>query len=74
MRPRSVRTLVARVSTARITAISFGIVALLGFALNDSGVTIPSMMAAVAEAVVVILVARVVFREPEPGPERSHDP
>jgi hypothetical protein len=79
VRPRSLRTLFARVSTARATAISFGIVALLGFALNDSGVTIPSMMAAVAEAVVVILLARVVFREsaPEPSPElqpeRSRD-
>ena len=64
VRPRSLRTLFARVSTARVTAIAFGIVALLGFALNDSGVTIPSMMAAVAEAVVVILLARVVFRDP----------
>jgi hypothetical protein len=68
VRPRSLRTLFARVSTARVTAIALGIVALLGFALNDSGITIPSMMAAVAEAVVVILLARVVFRAPSSDP------
>jgi hypothetical protein len=71
VRPRSLRTLYARVSTARVTAIALGIVALLGFALNDSGITIPSMMAAVAEAVVVILLARVVFREAQPGGSRD---
>ena len=61
VRPRSLRALFARVSTARVTAFALGIVALLGFALNDSGITIPSMMAAVFEATVVILLARVVF-------------
>jgi hypothetical protein len=71
VRPRSLRTVYARVSTARITAIAFGIVALLGFALNDSGITIPSMMAAVAEAVVVILLARIVLREPESASTRD---
>jgi hypothetical protein len=68
VRPRSLRTLFARVPTARVTAIALGIVALLGFALNDSGITIPSMMAAVTEAVVVILLARLVFRAAEPEP------
>jgi hypothetical protein len=62
VRPRSLRTVFARVSTARVTAIALGLVALLGFALNDSGITIPSMMAAVTEAVVVILLARLVYR------------
>jgi hypothetical protein len=84
VKPRSLRTLFARVSTARATAIALGVVAVLGFALNDSGITIPSMMAAVAEAVVVILLARVVFRESqseppsetqsEPQPELSREP
>ena len=68
VKPRSLRALSAQVSTARITAISLGIVAVLGFALNDSGITIPGMMAAVAEATVVILLARVVFAGPSsPG-------
>jgi glucan phosphoethanolaminetransferase (alkaline phosphatase superfamily) len=65
VRPRSLRTLFGRVSTARAMAFALGIVALLGFALNDSGVTIPSMMAAVAEATVVILLARMVLAESE---------
>ena len=65
VRPRSLRRLFARVDTARATAIALGVVALLGFALNDSGITIPGMMAAVAEAAVVILLARVVFAEPQ---------
>ncbi len=72
VRPRSLRTLFASVTTARITALSLVVVAVLGFALNDSGITIPGMMAAVAEATVVILLARVVFadgrREPGRGP------
>ena len=64
----------AGVDRARITAISLGIVAVLGFALNDSGITIPGMMAAVAEATVVILLARVVFARPSSpatSPERT---
>jgi hypothetical protein len=64
VRPRSLRTLFARVATARITALSLAVVAVLGFALNDSGITIPGMMAAVAEATVVILLARMVFVPP----------
>jgi hypothetical protein len=64
VRPRSLRTLFARVPTARVTAIALGVVALLGFALNDSGITIPGMMAAVAEATVVVLLVRVVFARP----------
>jgi Na+/citrate or Na+/malate symporter len=77
VRPRSLRTLFASVSTARVTALALGLVALLGFALNDSGITIPSMMAAVAEAAVVILLARVVFVQPSSEtaqPEESRDP
>jgi len=34
---------------------------MLGFALNDSGITIPGMMAAVFLAALVVLLARVVF-------------
>src|SRR6185312_1985108 len=67
VRPRSLRVLFARVPTARATAIALGVVALLGFALNDSGITIPGMMAAVIEATVVVLLARVVFPAPARG-------
>jgi hypothetical protein len=71
MRPRSLRTLFEQVPTARITAIALGIVALLGFALNDSGITIPGMMAAVTEATVVILLARVLYRAASPERPRA---
>ena len=72
VRPRSLRTLFAGAFRphAPLRA-ALGIVALLGFALNDSGVTIPSMMAAVAEATIVILLARVVFAQPPPRARRS---
>ena len=59
--PRSLDPLLDRVSTARATALSLAVVAVLGFALNDSGITIPSMMAAVFESALVVLLARVVF-------------
>ena len=51
------------VPTARATALSLAVVAVLGFALNDSGITIPSMMAAVFESALVVLLARIVFTE-----------
>ncbi len=59
--PRSLHPLVERVSTGRDTALALLVVAVLGFALNDSGITIPGMMAAVFESALVILLARVVF-------------
>ena len=34
-------------TTAEATALALAVVAVLGFALNDSGITIPGMMAAV---------------------------
>ena len=59
--PKSLGPLLARVSTARATALALAVVAVLGFALNDSGITIPGMMAAVFLAALVLLLARVVF-------------
>ena len=59
--PRSLQPLLAHVSTARVTALSLAVVAVLGFALNDSGITIPGMMAAVFESALVVLLARVVY-------------
>jgi hypothetical protein len=80
VRPRSLRALFAAIPTARVTAIALAVVAVLGFALNDSGITIPGMMAAVTEATVVILVARVLYRaatvehHDEPELEPALDP
>jgi hypothetical protein len=59
--PGSLHPLLERVSTARETALALLVVAVLGFALNDSGIAIPGMMAAVFESALVILLARVVF-------------
>ena len=59
--PRSLHPFLERVSTARDTALALLVVAVLGFALNDSGIAIPGMMAAVFESALVIVLARVVF-------------
>jgi hypothetical protein len=61
--PRSLGPLLARVTTARATALALAVVAVLGFALNDSGITIPGMMAAVMSTAVVVLLARLVFTD-----------
>ena len=59
--PKSLGPLLARVPTAGATTLALAVVAVLGFALNDSGITIPGMMAAVFLAALVVLLARVVF-------------
>jgi hypothetical protein len=59
--PRSMRPLLDRIPTAGPAALALAVVAVLGFALNDSGITIPGMMAAVFEGVLVFLLVRVVF-------------
>jgi hypothetical protein len=61
--PKSLAPLVARVTTAEATALALAVVAVLGFALNDSGITIPSMMAAVFLSALVIVLSRVVFSD-----------
>jgi hypothetical protein len=58
VRPRTLRAVVARIDTARATAYAIGLIALLGFALNDSGISIPGMMAAVFVASLAFLVGR----------------
>jgi len=57
-RPRSLRVLVDRIDTATATGLALAVVAVLGFALNDSGISIPGMMAAVFLATLAFLVAR----------------
>lgn len=59
VRPRALRVVVARIPTAGATALGFVVVATLGFLLNDSGVTIPGMMAAVLLAAIAYLVATI---------------
>ncbi|MFN8026244.1 MAG: hypothetical protein U0W40_07800 [Acidimicrobiia bacterium] len=57
-RPRTLRVLVGRITTATATGLALVVVAVLGFALNDSGISIPGMMAAVFVATLTFLVAR----------------
>ena len=57
VRPQPLRAALAQIPTAPATALGFVTVGVLGFVLNDSGVTIPGMMCAVLTATVVWLVA-----------------
>jgi hypothetical protein len=74
-RPRSLRVLVGRIPTATATGLGLVVVALLGFALNDSGISIPGMMAAVFVATLAFLVARRYADplEPSDGPTDALD-
>ncbi len=56
--PRSLRPVAREISTAKATILAFLVVAVLGFALNDSGIAIPGMMFAVFESTLVVLMAR----------------
>jgi hypothetical protein len=61
------RTLFADVPVVRQTLLALGVVAVLGYALNDSGIAIPSLMAVVFECVLVYVVL-VPAREPVVDP------
>jgi hypothetical protein len=52
------RALVARVPQLRASLAGFGVLLVLGYALNDSGVTIPAVMLVVLVAVLVGLLVR----------------
>jgi hypothetical protein len=55
--PRSLRPVARAIPTARATVIALLVVAVLGFALNDSGIAIPGMMFVVVESTLVVLMA-----------------
>ena len=55
--PRSLRPVARAIPTARATVIALVVLAVLGFALNDSGIAIPGMMFAVVESTLVVLMA-----------------
>jgi hypothetical protein len=55
--PRSLRPVVRAIPTARATVIALLVLAVLGFALNDSGIAIPGMMFVVVESTLVVLMA-----------------
>jgi hypothetical protein len=64
------RTLFTRVPVVRQTLLALAVVAFLGYALNDSGIAIPSLMAVVFECVLVYVVL-VPAREPVTEPPLS---
>jgi hypothetical protein len=66
--PGTVAGLVRRITTLKATLLALCVTAVLGYALNDSGVAVPAMMAVVAECAVVFLVARERRRVPDPAP------
>ncbi len=67
--PRSLRPLSETITTTRATVLAFLVLAVLGFALNDSGIAIPGMMCAVFESALVVLMAWSYF-----GTARSGQP
>jgi hypothetical protein len=64
--PRSLRPLSARITTTRPTVLGFLVLAVLGFALNDSGIAIPGMMCAVFQSALVVLMAWSYFGDVHP--------
>lgn len=73
--PRSrAQVLYRRVPVIRQTLLAFAVLAFLGYALNDSGVSIPALMAVVLECAVVFVVyigtsADAPDQSPDPEPE-----
>jgi hypothetical protein len=61
----SVRALVRDTPPIRSTLIAFAITALLGYALNDSGIAIPALMALVLECAAAYLVAARLDESPD---------
>ena len=57
--PGRLREVQQAIPELRATLVAFGVLAVLGFALNDSGIAIPGVMLGVANAVLVYLCVRV---------------
>jgi hypothetical protein len=68
VRPRTLRPTVAAIPTTEATVIAFLVVAVLGSALNDSGISIAGMMFAVFEVALVVLVGRAYLQAPAAEP------
>jgi hypothetical protein len=68
--PGRLRGLYARMPPLRASLIGFVVLAVLGFALNDSGISIPAMMLGVLSPVLIVLILRL---ERAPAHERALD-
>jgi hypothetical protein len=69
--PERLRTIDRRVPELRAAAIGLAIVGVLGFALNDTGIAVPAVMLAVANSVLIALVATMPVGEREPTAARE---
>ena len=68
-RPR-VDELIRRIPELRAAAVGFAVLAVLGYALNDSGVAVPGMMVSIVNAALVCLLVWV-LRDPRPTEPRD---
>jgi hypothetical protein len=57
-RAPGLRPVVARVSELRATLIGLAVLAVLGFALNDSGIAVPGLMLGVVAPVLIVIAVR----------------
>ena len=71
--PERVPDLLRRLPAARVSAIGLGIVAVLGYLLNDSGVAVPGVMLVIAVASFVFLLVRFDPDPPITGSAPIHD-
>ncbi|MGH9049826.1 MAG: hypothetical protein ACRDY4_08865 [Acidimicrobiia bacterium] len=69
--PERLRALDHRIPQLRAAMTGFAIVAVLGFALNDTGIAVPAVMLAVANSVLIALVASLPMDEREPVEARE---
>jgi drug/metabolite transporter (DMT)-like permease len=69
--PERLRRLDRRIPQLRAAMIGLAIVGVLGFALNDTGIAVPAVMLAVANSVLIALVASIPADEHKPAGERE---
>jgi hypothetical protein len=72
--PGRLREVKAAIPEMHAVLVAFGILALLGFALNDSGIAIPGVMLGIANAVLVFLTVRIPEPEVMITPEPARTP
>jgi hypothetical protein len=69
--PARLRAIDRRIPQLRAAVVGLAIVGVLGFALNDTGIAVPAVMLAVANSVLIALVASTPADEREPAVERE---
>jgi hypothetical protein len=75
--PGIYRALAREMPELRAALAGFTVFAVIGYALNDSGIAIPALMLGVLNATLVFLAwggRRRAHGEPDPGPDRVREP